>query len=166
MKLEAKSRLLASASAAHCFSAAAIARAAKVDYKSRTKLIEMPISDFLVMAEIGEPGKQKTDDVEALLDAGTKFSDLPYLRFDSLPDGNWKCYAHEGRHRARALLKRGYKTMPVLITGQIRWSEQSDPSRFDYHENWPKWMIGENSGKHIPFPVSRSDAANDYHVPG
>ena len=68
---------------------------------------------------------------------------------------------HEGRHRAMALARRGYTHMPVQIRSDIRWSEQKDPSKFDYREKWPTELVGEN-GDVTPFPVTREEADKSY----
>ena len=122
----------------------------KLPFKSRELLREIPIDTFLTVAEKGSDAT-KTEGIKKLLDSKTKFSDLPYL----LMDESGKIYAHEGRHRARALKELGYDTMPVkVISRNIRWSEQS-PERFDYIENWPEKMTSEDSKINIPFPFDR-----------
>ena len=132
--------------------------AAETRFKSRSKLIDMPISDFLKMAEYTAGSPEKAATVKSVLESGKKFDDLPYLNVDAAG----KVYGHEGRHRAMELQNRGYDTMPVqLHNSNIRWSEQTDPTRFDYRPEWPEFMTGETSGR-IPFPVSRENAAANY----
>ena len=60
-----------------------------------------------------------------------------------------------------ALARRGYTHMPVQIRSDIRWSEQKDPSKFDYREKWPTELVGEN-GDVTPFPVTREEADKSY----
>jgi hypothetical protein len=60
-------------------------------------------------------------------------------------------------------MKLGYTKMPVELRGPIRWSEQDDPDKFDYYGSWPERLIGEGHSYSIPFPVSREEAAKDYH---
>jgi hypothetical protein len=132
------------------------------DYKSREKLIDMPIGDFLALAEKGEE-EAKGRDVKKLLDNGARFSSLPYLNVDS----DYRADGHEGRHRARALKAAGYEKMPVILrVAGLRWSEQADPSRFDYVKDWPTELraqaTAENPSFSIPFPVSREDAMTPY----
>lgn len=130
-----------------------------VGFKSREKLVEMPIDDFLALALKGT-SEEKAGGVRAVVESGSKFSDLPFLLFRS--DGaEATVTGHEGRHRARALQGMGYNTMPVLLVGDIRWSEQSDPNRFDYREVWPSQMVGEE-GETLPFPVAREAATQPY----
>ena len=66
-------------------------------WKSREKLIEMPIRDFLALAN-NELDPEKLANARSLLKRGKNFNTLPYLQidFDNRVDG------HEGRHRARA----------------------------------------------------------------
>lgn len=147
----------------------------QVRFKSREKLVSMRIEDFLAMAEHGyDP--DKASGVDSIMASGEKFRDVPFL----LVEHNGEVanvVGHEGRHRARGLLAAGYTHMPVVLltspgeTGQsIRWSEQHDPSRFDYTAIWPSLLEAEY-GAHpgpdglpvqIPFPVSREDAGSPY----
>jgi len=143
--------------------------------KGRTKLIDMNIDDFL---RLSTPGyvKSKEADVEKALNSGEKLRELPSIvayqedgKGDLIVDGNNDprregINNHEGRHRARALKKRGYSTMPVLLTTNIRFSEQQDPEKFDYIEDWPKKIIGYD-GNTAAFPVKREDADKDYQTP-
>ena len=132
------------------------------EYKSRTKLIEMSIDDFLGLSDEGTT-KYKAEGVDELVKGGKKFSSLPFLMIDN--DGNVE--GHEGRHRARALKQAGYTTMPVILrSSNIRWSEQYSPDRFDYVENWPSKMKAEKNAANpnfsIDFPVSREESGNAY----
>jgi 8-oxo-dGTP pyrophosphatase MutT (NUDIX family) len=124
-----------------------------VAHKARYRTIDMKISDFLTMAKPGHD-KDKENDVEELIDKGIKFESVPYLYFD-LDGKDAKVTGHEGRHRARALQRRGFTTMPVELRGQIRWSEQGDPKRFDYVEVWPTSLVSEDGHTSIPFPIAR-----------
>ena len=131
------------------------------EYKSREKLIELPIDDFLAMAK---PGHMKAKEVETskLLKKGTKFSSIPFLMAYAGKDGTFKVEGHEGRHRALALKKAGYETMPVVLKTHIRWSEQTDPKKFDYVAKWPTAIVSEDGTKTIPMPVSRDQALVPY----
>jgi len=147
----------------------------EVRFKSREKLISMRIEDFLALAEHGyDPDKARG--VEAVMAAGEKFHDVPCLRVEHNGDVA-NVVGHEGRHRARGLLAAGYTHMPVVLltspgeAGQsIRWSEQHDPSRFDYTTIWPSTLEAEygalpgpdGSNFQIPFPVAREDAGTAY----
>lgn len=130
-------------------------------YKSREKLVEMSIDDFLALAKLGY-GEGKFSDAKKILDRGGKFSSLPFLQFDGE-----RVIGHEGRHRAMALRAAGYKTMPVILRSpSVRWSEQSNPANFDYSKDWPTELRAEegaaNENFSIPFPVKREDAMKPY----
>jgi hypothetical protein len=45
---------------------------------SAEKLVSMPITDFLKLAEFGQ-SKSKQDDAEQRVKSGTKFTTVPYL---------------------------------------------------------------------------------------
>lgn len=123
-------------------------------YKSRSLLIDMSPDDFLRMALDIPAGAStlKKDTVEGVLSKGDKFSSIPSLRFIT-KDGVAKTQNHEGRHRALSLKSRGVTSMPVMITGDIRWSEQKLADNFDRIRGpWPTVMKGESGGS-IKFPV-------------
>ena len=163
MRLEARQRLLASDSAAIMFDTKSIHDYAIPANKGREKLVEMDIDDFLNMAKpLDEPSEYKLDPLWQSVSSGEKLHELPTLFIDTSRDGTAVVDGHEGRHRALTLKRLGYTSMPVILkTGGLRWSEQSDPNRFDYYEKWPKTLKGE-SGKTIPFPVSRDNAMTPY----
>lgn len=133
-------------------------------HKSMGKLIEMDIADFLKMAKhLAEgPNDYKLDKLRTSLGAGHLITELPLLMVDSDRSGKAQVDGHEGRHRALVLKELGFTSMPVILKmGGLRWSEQSDPERFDYQENWPTRLVGEQ-GLSIPFPVARKDAMSPY----
>lgn len=163
MKLEAKQRLLASKSGVVMFDTKSIQEYAVPAHKSREKLVEMGIDDFLKMAKpLDEPSDYKLQPLWDSVSNGEKLHELPTLFVDTNKDGKATVDGHEGRHRALTLKRLGFTSMPVLLKmGGLRWSEQSDPNRFDYYPKWPKTLKGE-SGKSIPFPVSRENAMTPY----
>ena len=153
--------------ATDAFDPKAVADDSQQKYKSREKLVSMPITDFLKLAEFGHV-KSKQDDAEQRVKSGTKFTTLPYLEvYETVEDG-LRVTGHEGRHRARALLAEGKETMPVILKGDIRWSEQTDPEKFDYVEKWPKRIYAQkgaiNEYASIPMPVTREESVEDYQV--
>jgi hypothetical protein len=161
-KLEAKTRLLAT-SAASYFDPALISDAKTVDYKDRSKVIDMEIKDFLKMALPLKRGPMadKMEQVQLFVKHGKKLSSLPQLFFDCSGE-TAKVTGHEGRHRALALQEAGCKSMPVEIRGPIRWSEQDDPDRFDYREEWPTVLISEDGSSRMLFPVTRETSNEGY----
>lgn len=138
-------------------------------YKSKEKLIEMPIRDFLQLAEEGYD-ERKMQNARKLLAEGKQFSSIPFLGVEREDENNpsiYKTVGHEGRHRARALEELGYKTIPVILkTDFIRWSEQNDPDKFDYREVWPSRLKAQKGAANpyfsIPFPVRREDSEKPY----
>lgn len=129
--------------------------------KGKSKLVSMPIDQFLDLAEKDTPRADKVARVDSIIAADGKFSAPPYLSIYVDEAGKAVVNGHEGRHRARALKKLGYTHMPVELKTNIRWSEQADPESFDYRENWPTTLTGEN-GNVIRFPVSRAQAMDEY----
>jgi hypothetical protein len=134
----------------------------KVKWKSRDKLIMMPIDLFLSLAAEGkDPDKE-----QRVLDmiAQHKQFDLPFLDIDFTNDQQSipKVVGHEGRHRARALQRLGYNDIPVLIkSDMMRWSEQTNPNAFDYRQIWPTNIISQK-GTTLPFFISREQSDKDF----
>jgi len=151
-------------SGAERFNQDEIQKQAKPGYKSRYKLIEMPIDDFLSLADAGIV-RTKTEDARAILERGDNFETIPFLKSDD----KGQVYGHEGRHRARALKDLGYTSMPVeLRMANLRWSEQLDPNNFDYEKDWPETLKAQEKAEDpsfsIPFPVKREDSMKPYGV--
>lgn len=137
-------------------SALLAARSLAKNNLNREILIHMDPSVFLKLAKPGVD-EIKMENIQALLDSGQKFSSLPTLSVNE----KGKVVSHEGRHRARALLAKGIKNLPVrFLSSNIRWQKQQDPSNFDYIKpsNWPKYITSEVAGAaSYPFPINRSD---------
>jgi hypothetical protein len=159
------------ADATERFDSTVIERNAAPKFKSRDKLVSMPIADFLAMADKLEvEEKDKTANIAKVLNENTPLSDLPFLQIKNQGAKGAKVVGHEGRHRALELQRRGYTHMPVVLAtqdggaGSIRWSQQADKANFDYVEdaNWPAELISENSSASIPFPVTREGATAAY----
>lgn len=151
-------------SGAERFNQEEIQKQVKPGNKSRYKLIEMPIDDFLSLADAGIV-RTKTENARAILKRGDNFETIPNLSVDE--DG--QVYGHEGRHRARALKELGYTSMPVeLRMVGLRWSEQLDPNNPDYKKVWPKTLKAQEKAEDpsfsIPFPVKQEDSMKPYGV--
>jgi hypothetical protein len=113
---------------------------------SRETLVYMDIDEFLSLAAKGER-KDSVEAVEKLIDEGTKFRNLPHLKFDE----SGKIFGHEGRHRAQALKERGVEKIPVVVeSNDIRWQKQAEdtPDRVDF----PEFLVSEDGKKKIKFP--------------
>ena len=137
--------------------------------KSRTKLIEVSIDDFLNLAtDAGEGGYTDTKLQKARSNLASGFTSVPQLTVDK----NGKVTGHEGRHRALALKEAGYTTMPVLLTSEnIRWDRQHDETDTDYvgDDKWPKRLQAQKGARSkkfsIPYPINRDNAwVGTYHT--
>lgn len=127
-------------------------RSAK-NFKSREAIVFMSPQEFLSLAEEGFDNEK----AERVSRYG-KFSSLPSLSYD-MKYGVAKVDGHEGRHRARELIKRGVTRMPVSIKGPIRFDQQSNPSSFDYVDQYPKLLVGEGDKQtSILFPVKQGQS--------
>jgi hypothetical protein len=147
-------------SARSLFDEEALSKAEKQNSKSREILIDMPIDDFLALAEKAKGVTQKAAEIRKMLDAGKKLSSIPYLNIDQ-EGKDARVTGHEGRHRAMVAKEMGYTTIPVvLISRDIRWGEQNNPKSFDYIKQWPGLLRAEKGAADpkfsIPFPVSRA----------
>lgn len=160
-------------SAAGMFDQDELNKNAVTRYKSREKVVEMDIDDFLNLSdytnsETDSNSREKMANARKRVADGTKFTTLPYMSIKGY-SGTLKVTGHEGRHRAKALKEVGYKTMPVLLDSNIRWSEQNDPEKFDYQEDWPTRIEAQyeaiNPNFSIPFPFTREESGMDYEQP-
>lgn len=143
------------ATARQYFDDRAIEDAQQQNFKSREKMVYMSPDDFLAMAErLRAPDEQKASGVRRVLDEfGEKFNSVPILGFRN--EGKVaQTVAHEGRHRAMELKRRGVKVMPVRLisqeggpAGSIRWGEHLEDNK-----PLPLVMKGQSGGQ-IPFPV-------------
>lgn len=94
------------------FDAAALSSA-----REAGQLIYMPPEDFLNLVQPESADKEKTKNLATLSEAGTKIKDLPELKLRTNKDGSTQIDMHDGRHRARQMLRLGVKSMPVIVTG-------------------------------------------------
>ncbi|NDG33087.1 hypothetical protein EB118_23850, partial [bacterium] len=143
-------------------------------YKSRSKLVYLPIRTFLDLAEPIDTtkqninlftGEEKSTTVAKVLKESGKFKSIPSLTIEDNNDGTYKVTGHEGRHRANALLQLGYTHIPVEVrASDIRWSEQNNPDNFDYKQNWPTKLISQDGKQSVPFPVSREESSTEARV--
>jgi hypothetical protein len=130
-------------------------------WKSREKLIMMPVAEFLFLAKPGhDPEKEAR--VSKMIRYDIKF-DIPHLSIDYDGTEIAKVVGHEGRHRARALQSIGHTAIPVILKmDSLRWSEQDDESKFDYKEVWPQYLLNQNGNGKRPFPVSRENSDSSF----
>jgi hypothetical protein len=107
------------------------------DYKGREMFFRITPEEFLSVSEkISSPelSAKKKDAIKAAIKSGQPLRDIPFLRIDE----TGRVVGHEGRHRALVLQEMGYGDMPAtLMSSRTRFSEQADPSRFDYLEDLP-----------------------------
>jgi hypothetical protein len=153
--------------AANTFDPKALEQYATQSSKSKIKMVNMDIDDFLRLAEFGYD-KNKEAGAEQRLKDGVKSNTLPGLTVYT-KDGDLKVTGHEGRHRARALQKAGYSTMPVLWESNIIWGAQTDPEAWGYEAKWPDRVYAQKGALHeyasIPMPFTREEGAQDYAGP-
>lgn len=115
-------------------------------FKSRSLLVEMPIDDFLTLAE-KLPEHQVRRDAEDYFQGKGKFDDIPYLLVDG-DEPYSKIIGHEGRHRALLFKKIGLNTMPVEFRDRfIRWDEV---------EGLPEGLYNEDGDKLFKYPIDRN----------
>lgn len=141
------------------FDSSALSMAKNQGSKSRELLIDMSIDDFLRLAEEGR-SFSKESGVDSLLSKGIKFESIPFLGvgFYSGDPLAMKVKSHEGRHRARALRKLGFKMMPVkVVHDSIRWGGQLNPNNYDYVDNFPTHFVSEDGSVVVPFAITRED---------
>jgi hypothetical protein len=152
--------------ATNMFDPAEVEKLSQTAYKSRYKLINMDIEQFLRLANFGKQ-ESKMSEAQGRISKGEKFTSIPYLYVER-EGGDLYVTGHEGRHRARALQAEGFETMPVEIRSGdgIRWSEQDDPEKFDYIKTWPKKIYAQkdalSSGYSIPMPFTRQESPENY----
>lgn len=165
--------LLEDKDATPLFSPYEVERLGGPEYLSRERLVSMPITQFLQLASELKSGenKEKKDRLEKALNSGDTIHEIPHLSF-VISGANAKVTGHEGRHRAFALLRRGFDRMPVSLKsreskeGVIRWSAEEAPNAYSGKvKSWPKILIGQDDRLTIPFPISREDAHKPYVVP-
>lgn len=135
----------------------------KEGFKSRSKIVRMPIDDFLKI--VTPLPREQSQEAQRAFDAGIKWESIPFLSVATNTRGIAKVLGHEGRHRALVLKRAGYTEMPVEIRDRnIRWSEQTDPENFDYSEVFPTQLEAEKTDTRIPFPFTRDQAVDPYLI--
>lgn len=129
--------------------------------KSRSKIVQMPIQQFLDLAAPIQSNMVRTEAKDSL-EKGVKWESIPQLMVENKGEIA-KVTSHEGRHRAMALQEAGYLDMPVEIRSYtMRWGEQNDPESYDYSETFPTEIEAEKGGKKFPFPFTREQASEKY----
>jgi hypothetical protein len=164
---EAPQKRMSLRDATEAFDPKEIAKSGETGFKSRYKLINMDIDDFLRLAKLGKQDA-KLAEANDRVKKGVPFTSIPYLYMDR-EGKNLRVTGHEGRHRAMALKQAGYATMPVEIRSDIRWSEQTDPERFDYEPNWPERIYAQEGALRedfsIAMPFTRKEGVQNYQAP-
>jgi hypothetical protein len=141
-------------------------------YMTRRNRVLMPIDQFLALAKEDDVDPDKLKNAREIIAKGGQFEDrnflgIPELFFSTSGKNPTvaKVTGHEGRHRALALKEAGYTHMPVDVEGDIRWSEQSDPSSRDYEENHPLHLVNQDGNWAMPFPFDREGNQRDIALP-
>lgn len=106
-------------------------------------LVSMKANDFLLLADFGyDHGKMRN--ATSLIESNIKFHTLPVLHFKHDGMGKAEVVGHDGRHRARALIKNGVSTLPVVM------KMIGDRGRIK-----PSNIVSENNNRVLPFPQSK-----------
>lgn len=83
-------------------------------------VVLMRPADFLALAETGFD-EEKTKGVEKLVSEKKRFSSIPFLQVEQ-HKGLFQVFGHEGRHRARSMIKAGVPLIPVLLRAyNFKW---------------------------------------------
>jgi endonuclease YncB( thermonuclease family) len=96
-----------------------------LDDKSRSRLVYITPEQFLKLATDGNDAEKLAAAVKRV-DEGTPFTTVPFLNMEK-EGSDFRVYGHEGRHRMKALVARGYgaQPMPVMIRDDVtRWGEK------------------------------------------
>lgn len=97
------------------------------------QIIDMPIADFLALAEPIPADDEKrhaplSKFKQEVADGKKTDWDIPMLELRRNEDGIWKVVGHDGRHRAMLLKSLGYEVMPVrLMVGDCHLCEELMP---------------------------------------
>lgn len=99
------------------------------DPENRVTLVSMSPDDYLKLATHGlrNPGQERV--YAENMRRGMKLNLMPMFTVQNDKDGETFVTGHEGRHRAAAFKRMGFKKMPVMIVHETyRWgSQKGDP---------------------------------------
>lgn len=93
------------------------------EHKSRSRIVYMPITDFLALADPLDSPKESYEEINAELEAGGKVNNIPFLKIEDA-DGKLSVFGHEGRNRALAIQAQGGTVIPVEITHATKRFEE------------------------------------------
>ena len=123
------------------FEKAVLDKAYKQTRDSRVTVVHMSPEEFLAMAKfIKKPSDEKFGRTNKLFKKGVKFNEVPYLRCETMKNGDLQVIAHEGRHRSMNLRDAHVKLLPVVIVsehGEVR------PYRWGLTNSRPTRMHGQ-----------------------
>jgi hypothetical protein len=133
--------------------------------KSRSIVVMMPIQQFLDLSSEGGVDRGAQERADQRVSEGTQFTTVPQLQISHNEEGDAEVGGHNGRHRARALLKAGYTEMPVELRSDFyRWNRQGDVEDNNYIEKWPTTLKAQENASNpnysVSFPVTREQAGN------
>jgi len=144
------------ASGVRFFSTAALEQAAGAE----GRLVLMHPADFLALAAPEYPEEDKALVLRELLEQGGQIDAVPVLTLRSNSDGGTQVDIHDGRHRARELLRRGVEVMPVLLNG-VEPAEKIRGQGDNYRNEvvTPAPALGSQSSNEVGGPSILSQSA-------
>lgn len=126
------------------------------DWKSRERYVLMPVDKFIESSAEGRWNEKSTGVGKWF--GKEKMHSTPTMYLTKDTNTNHVQVGHEGRHRAWAMKEAGLEYIPVKVSSDlIRWSEQHDPTLFDYRKDWPSTYTTERGIKQT-FPIPQDEA--------
>jgi hypothetical protein len=118
-------------------------------------LTELEPSTLLSLA--GDSPTSKSVSREAKLNI--KFTDVPTINLTGS-----EVTSSENAIIAQKMMEAGYEKVPVIISGDIVWRDQYNPSSENYVEEWPA-LITKKNGEQVASPFTREQFNYDVYYP-